>query len=215
METYLKEYGFDDKTINKIKKLSLKTKDNNIENNLKYFESLEYSKNSIIKMITKYYNIINYKLEFLKEKIKYFKSLNLNIREIEKITTSKPTILAYELPTLKSKIDILKKYNFNAQDIKQIIIKMPSILSFNAETLNRKLNTLSQLNVKEVIIHNPKLAFLQSEILTIARYNYLKEINFEINDKSIRYLFSDNKKFTTKFKITKEELMKKSPPPPQ
>lgn len=88
---------------------------------------------------------------------------------------------------------------------------MPSILSFNVETLNRKLNTLSKLNVKKVIIHNPKLAFIQSEVLTLARYNYLKEINFEFNDKSIRYLFSDNKKFTTKFKITKEELLKKYP----
>lgn len=210
-ETYLKEYGFDDKTISKIKKLSLKTKDNKIENNLKYFENLEYSKNSIIKMITKYYNIVNYKLDFLKEKINYFKSLDLNIKEIEKFTASKPTILAYELPTLKSKIDSLKKYNFNDQEIKQIIIKMPSILSFNVETLNRKLNTLSKLNVKKVIIHNPKLAFIQSEVLTLARYNYLKEINFEFNDKSIRYLFSDNKKFTTKFKITKEELLKKYP----
>ena len=210
-ETYLKEYGFDDKTISKIKKLSLKTKDNKIENNLKYFENLEYSKNSIIKMITKYYNIVNYKLDFLKEKINYFKSLDLNIKEIEKFTASKPTILAYGLPTLKSKIDSLKKYNFNDQEIKQIIIKMPSILSFNVETLNRKLNTLSKLNVKKVIIHNPKLAFIQSEVLTLARYNYLKEINFEFNDKSIRYLFSDNKKFTTKFKITKEELLKKYP----
>ncbi len=209
IETYLKEYGFDDKIISKIKKLSLKTKDNNIENNLKYFENLGYSKDSIIKMITKYYNIINYKLNFLKEKINYFKSLDLNIKEIEKITASKPTILAYELQTLKRKIDVLKKYNFNLQEIKQIIIKMPSILSFNTETLNRKLNTLSHLNVKEVIIHNPKLAFIQSESLTIARYNYLKEINFEFNDKSIRYLFSDNQKFTTKFKITKEELLKK------
>ena len=186
-ETYLKEYGFDEKTISKIKKLSLKTKDNKIENNLKYFENLEYSKNSIIKMITKYYNIVNYKLDFLKEKINYFKSLDLNIKEIEKITASKPTILAYELPTLKSKIDSLKKYNFNDQEIKQIIIKMPSILSFNVETLNRKLNTLSKLNVKKVIIHNPKLAFIQSEVLTLARYNYLKEINFEFNDKSIRF----------------------------
>ena len=67
LETYLKEYGFDDKTISKIKKLSLKSKDNNIENNLNYFENLEYSKESIIKMITKYYNIINYKLDFIKE----------------------------------------------------------------------------------------------------------------------------------------------------
>lgn len=209
LETYLKEYGFDDKTISKIKKLSLKSKDNNIENNLNYFENLEYSKESIIKMITKYYNIINYKLDFIKEKINYFESLNLNIKEIEKITTSKPTILAYELSTLKSKINILKKYNFNAKEIKQIIIKMPSILSFSTENLNRKLNILSQLNVKEVIVHNPKLAFIQSENLTLARYNYLKEINFEFNDKSIRYLFSDNKKFTTKFKITKEELLEK------
>ena len=209
LETYLKEYGFDDKTISKIKKLSLKSKDNNIENNLKYFENLSYSKETIIKMITKYYNIINYKLDFIKEKINYFKSLNLNIKEIEKITTSKPTILAYELPTLKSKVEILKKYSFNIDEIKQIIIKMPSILSFSAETLNRKLNILSRLNVKEVIVHNPKLTLIQSEILTLARYNYLKEINFEFNDKSIRYLFSDNKKFTTKFKITKEELLKK------
>lgn len=209
LETYLKEYGFDDKTISKIKKLSLKSKDNNIENNLNYFENLEYSKESIIKMITKYYNIINYKLDFIKEKINYFESLNLNIKEIEKITTSKPTILAYELSTLKSKINILKKYNFNAKEIKQIIIKMPSILSFSTENLNRKLNILSQLNVKEVIVHNPKLAFIQSENLTLARYNYLKKISFEFNDKSIRYLFSDNKKFTIKFKITKEELLKK------
>ena len=209
LETYLKEYGFDDKTISKIKKLSLKSKDNNIENNLNYFENLEYSKESIIKMITKYYNIINYKLDFIKEKINYFESLNLNIKEIEKITTSKPTILAYELSTLKSKINILKKYNFNAKEIKQIIIKMPSILSFSIETLNRKLNVLSPLNVKEVIVHNPKLAFIQSENLTLARYNYLKKISFEFNDKSIRYLFSDNKKFTIKFKITKEELLKK------
>lgn len=209
LETYLKEYGFDDKTISKIKKLSLKSKDNNIENNLNYFENLEYSKESIIKMITKYYNIINYKLDFIKEKINYFESLNLNIKEIEKITTSKPTILAYELSTLKSKIDILKKHNFNAKEIKQIIIKMPSILSFSTENLNRKLNVLSPLNVKEVIVHNPKLAFIQSENLTLARYNYLKEISFEFNDKSIRYLFSDNKKFTIKFKITKEELLKK------
>ena len=209
LETYLKEYGFDDKTISKIKKLSLKSKDNNIENNLNYFENLEYSKESIIKMITKYYNIINYKLDFIKEKINYFESLNLNIKEIEKITTSKPTILAYELSTLKSKINVLKKYNFNAKEIKQIIIKMPSILSFSTENLNRKLNILSQLNVKEVIVHNPKLAFIQSENLTLARYNYLKEISFEFNDKSIRYLFSDNKKFTIKFKITKEELLKK------
>ncbi len=82
IETYLKEYGFEYKTISKIKKLSLK--DNNIENNLKYFEKLEYSKDSI-----------------------------------------------------------------------------------------------------------------------------LKEINFEFNDKSIKYLFSDNKKFTTKFKISKKELLKK------
>ena len=160
-------------------------------------------------MITKYYNIINYKLDFIKEKINYFESLNLNIKEIEKITTSKPTILAYELSTLKSKIDILKKHNFNAKEIKQIIIKMPSILSFSIETLNRKLNVLSPLNVKEVIVHNPKLAFIQSENLTLARYNYLKKISFEFNDKSIRYLFSDNKKFTIKFKITKEELLKK------
>lgn len=209
LETYLKEYGFDDKTISKIKKLSLKSKDNNIENNLNYFENLEYSKESIIKMITKYYNIINYKLDFIKEKINYFESLNLNIKEIEKITTSKPTILAYELSTLKSKIDILKKHNFNAKEIKQIIIKMPSILSFSIETLNRKLNVLSPLNVKEVIVHNPKLAFIQSENLTLARYNYLKKISFEFNDKSIRYLFSDNKKFTIKFKITKEELLEK------
>ena len=207
IEAYLKEYGFEYKTISKIKKLSLK--DNNIENNLNYFENLEYSKESIIKMITKYYNIINYKLDFIKEKINYFESLNLNIKEIEKITTSKPTILAYELSTLKSKINILKKYNFNAKEIKQIIIKMPSILSFSTENLNRKLNILSQLNVKEVIVHNPKLAFIQSENLTLARYNYLKEISFEFNDKSIRYLFSDNKKFTIKFKITKEELLKK------
>ena len=117
--------------------------------------------------------------------------------------------MAYELSTLKSKINILKKYNFNAKEIKQIIIKMPSILSFSTENLNRKLNILSQLNVKEVIVHNPKLAFIQSENLTLARYNYLKEISFEFNDKSIRYLFSDNKKFTIKFKITKEELLKK------
>ena len=47
IETYLKEYGFEYKTISKIKKLSLK--DNNIENNLKYFEKLEYSKDSILR----------------------------------------------------------------------------------------------------------------------------------------------------------------------
>ena len=79
-ETYLKEYGFDDKTISKIKKLSLKTKDNKIENNLKYFENLEYSKNSIIKMITKYYNIVNYKLDFLKEKNKLFQKLRFKYK---------------------------------------------------------------------------------------------------------------------------------------
>ena len=78
-ETYLKEYGFNDKTISK-KKLSLKTKDNKIENNLKYFENLEYSKNSIIKMITKYYNIVNYKLDFLKEKNKLFQKLRFKYK---------------------------------------------------------------------------------------------------------------------------------------
>lgn len=63
--------------------------------------------------------------------------------------------------------------------------------------------------MKKIIVHNPKLTFIQSEILTLVRYKYLLSINYSFNDKNIRYLFADNKKFTTKFKITKEELLKK------
>ena len=208
IDELLKNFDFDEKTTIKIKKLS-QNKDNHIKENLKYFENINYSKSEIVQMLTKYYNIINYDTTFIEEKINYFKSLKLKNEEIKKIIISKPTILAYDLSTLKSKIEIFQKYCFKEDEINQIIIKMPSILSFSYENLNKKLKILNSLNIKDIILHNPKLVFIQSETLTLARYKYLKEINFEFNQTSIRYLFSDNKKFTTKFKITKEELLKK------
>ena len=181
LETLLKNYGFDDKTILKIEKMPIQNKMNIIKTNLKFIE----------------------------EKIEYFKKLNFTLKEIETIIVSKPTILAYELSTIISKIDILQKYDFSQEEIKHMIIKMPSLLSFSVNNLEKKLQILSKLNIKKIIVHNPKLTFIQSEILTLVRYKYLLSINYSFNDKNIRYLFADNKKFTTKFKITKEELLKK------
>lgn len=209
LKTLLKNYGFDDKTILKIEKMSIQNKMNIIKTNLKYFENIGFSHLSIITIIKKYYNIINYNLKFIEEKIEYFKKLNFTLKEIELIIVSKPTILAYELSTIISKIDILQKYDFSQEEIKHMIIKMPSLLSFSVNNLEKKLQILSKLNIKKIIVHNPKLTFIQSEILTLVRYKYLLSINYSFNDKNIRYLFADNKKFTTKFKITKEELLKK------
>lgn len=207
-EKILKEYGFDNTLILQIQKLINKQKNNNIEKNLQYFENLGYSKETILKMINKYYNIINYDLTFIKDKIKFFQSLNFNNKDINKIITSKPSILSYEISTLKNKVNILNQ-SFSEEETKQLILKMPSILSFNAETLKKKTEILNNLNIKTIILHNPKLTFIQSETLTLARYKYLKSINFTFTDKNIRYLFSDNKRFQTKFKISTDELLKK------
>lgn len=203
LEEKLADYGFDNQTIIALQKCHLENL--NILNSLK---SLGYSKENIIKLISKYPKIVNYNLDVFKTKIHFFEALDLSKREVQNLVISKPNILTHSMDALKNKTDLFQKYGFTKQEIGQIVMKMPSVLSFSKEKLNKKLEILTKMDIKEVLMHNPKLVFIQSETLTLARFNFLKSIDFPLNNKSVRYLFAENHKFTIKFKITKEELLK-------
>lgn len=128
--------------------------------------------------------------------------------EIIKITMNLPAIYGYSTQNIKNKIKGLMEIGYTKQEVIQMTINLPSLIGYKLENTIEKIEYLKEIELEKLVVTNTVL-LMQSLELTYAHYEYLKENNFEMNEKNLRKIFYNNREFERQFGITKDELLEK------
>ena len=158
------------------------------------------------------YGVNNYSDETLLKKFSnitlFFLELGYTKEEVIKMTKTLPNIYGYSIENMKQKINDMVSLGYTKEEVIKMTKVLPTIYGLSIENIKQKLDFYDSINMRELTVVNSKL-LMQSVALSYARYKFYLSIGIEINMKSYRRLFIDNKLFEKTYGITRQEILEK------
>lgn len=216
----LEKYDFNQMQINKIlssyiiKKISTETFEDYLINIFEY-ESKYFSKQEIIKQITRNPSLITYSEETLEEHRNNLRNLYTD-EEINSMYKKEAKLQSISKEKYDNQNDLFLKLNYSVTEIKKIFLALPQLYNYDETNITNRRDKLKELGYKDTVINKmsvlfPQIYSLSEEHITeIIKYltqnNYTQEEIFTITT-SFPTIFSKyNKKKDKKAKkITRIE----------
>lgn len=216
----LEKYDFNQMQINKIlssyiiKKISTETFEDYLINIFEY-ESKYFSKQEIIKQITRNPSLITYSEETLEEHRNNLRNLYTD-EEINSMYKKEAKLQSISKEKYDNQNDLFLKLNYSVTEIKKIFLALPQLYNYDETNITNRRDKLKELGYKDTVINKmsvlfPQIYSLSEEHITeIIKYltqnNYTQEEIFTITT-SFPTIFSKyNKKKDKKTKkITRIE----------
>ena len=173
-----------------------------------FFLELGYTKEEVIKMTKVLPNIYGLSIENIKRKINDMVSLGYTKEEVIKMTKTLPNIYGYSIENIKQKINDMVSLGYTKEEVIKMTKTLPTIYGLSIENIKQKLDFYDSINMRELTVVNSKL-LMQSVALSYARYKFYLSMGIEINMKSYRRLFINNKLFEKTYGITRQEILEK------
>ena len=192
-------------SINSIKDETLIKK---LKDNFNYLLKMGYTKEEVIKMTTKLPSIYGYSIENMKQKIEDMIALGYTKEEVIKITKSFPAIYSLSIESMKQKIEDIIELGYTKEEVIKMAKNLPSIYGLSIENIKQKIEFYDSIGIHELAVINPK-QLIQSVNLSYARYSFYKDRGIDIDIKSHKKLFIEQKRFEKAYGITKKELLEK------
>ena len=133
--------------------------------------------------------------------------------DVIKMTKRFPILYTLSVDKMGQKINNMEKFGdigFAREEVIEMTKKLPALFGLTDDNISQKIELYDSIGLHDVAIKTPQ-NLMQSAALSYARYCFFLEKNIEINMSNYAYLFYNNKAFESKYKISKEELLKKYP----
>ena len=141
------------------------------------------------------------------EKIKVFKELGYSDDEIISMIKLFPTMLGLKTENIKGRMNKLGELGYNDDDVHTIIRTLPTVIGYSEKGLAEKFELLSDLKLSWLIVKKPHVLMVSPE-LVYARHCFLKERGLLDEEEAYNQVFTNAKRFESKYKVTKEQLLK-------
>ena len=135
-------------------------------------------------------------------------ALGYKKEEFIKMIVVFPKLYTYSLENIEEKISELFSLGFTKEEILNITKELPALYGLNIETIKEKIDFYDSINLRQILIEDPK-NLMQSVELSKARYYFYQEIGLEIDEINYRKLFIAQKRFEKKYNLTKQDLINK------
>lgn len=109
---------------------------------------------------------------------------------------------------LKDNFNYLLKMGYTKEEVIKMAKNLPSIYGLSIENIKQKIEFYDSIGIHELAVINPK-QLIQSVNLSYARYSFYKDRGIDIDIKSHKKLFIEQKRFEKAYGITKKELLEK------
>lgn len=192
-------------SINSIKDETLIKK---LKDNFNYLLKMGYTKEEVIKMTKSLPPIYGYSIESIKQKIEDMIALGYTKEEVIKMTKSLPAIYGLLIESMKQKVDDMIDLGYTKEEVIKMAKNLPSIYGLSIENIKQKIEFYDSIGIHELAVINPK-QLIQSVNLSYARYSFYKDRGIDIDIKSHKKLFIEQKRFEKAYGITKKELLEK------
>lgn len=166
--------------------------------------ALKLAKNEAIEKITRWPNILSFSLNNIGEKYSHFIDLGYTGEQVAHMFKGMPSIFGYSINSIDNRIEFLRSKGFTLDEVIYMIYGNPQILSYDKNKLDRKLDFILSCGFRNLIVNKPK-ELMQSYELTVARYNFLANIDFKF--KNGYELFIPQKDFQKKFNLNNEQVI--------
>ncbi len=174
-------------------------------------KQLGFKDKDISRILIKSTRILGYDKSTYKDKLNELSKIyNLTKEETIDVFTKSPNIFSLSIEDISSSYNNFLSFDYTKEEIKKIIQSFPQILNLSNTKINRRLNLIKRVGFLKLVLNNPKDIMISTELL-YSRIEYLKSINYELNNSNYRTLFCGNERFRSTFKITKEELLEAYP----
>ena len=192
-------------SINSIKDETLIKK---LKDNFNYLLKMGYTKEEVIKMTKSLPAIYGLLIESMKQKVDDMIDLGYTKEEVIKITKSFPAIYSLSIESMKQKIEDIIELGYTKEEVIKMAKNLPSIYGLSIENIKQKIEFYDSIGIHELAVINPK-QLIQSVNLSYARYSFYKDRGIDIDIKSYKKLFIEQKRFEKAYGITKKELLEK------
>lgn len=173
--------------------------------------NMGFSKENIIKIIVSCPEIAVLSKNNIEEKFNNIKSLGFTEEEAVYLIVHCSSLFTLSFNSINTKIDKLIGLNYTKEEVLLMFKGFPQLVTLSFETLKSKLEFFELLDLREVILKNPK-ELMQSVKLNYARYMFYKnEENTIIDSTNYRKLFIGQAKFVELYKIDNKSLIEKYP----
>ena len=181
-----------------------------VRNKIEEIIKLGFSYEDVIKITSKNMSIINYTMDNIKNKISSVMAFDFNYQEVINMIKIYPSILNFTIDNMQSKIFTIISLGYTHTQTINIIKRNPALFGERPERIKEKKLFYDSINLFDIFLISPG-QLKQSIELSYARYMFFNSLNIELSmeDNSYKELFIPNKRFETKYKISKEELIKK------
>lgn len=205
------EFGFTEPQALKIIKENgslLSRTEDVINNRSDFLMKLGYSKKGILRLLSSTPAILSFDNQNIENKIKNLMTYGYTIEQVIAMTLMHTPLLSYSIPRVNKRIEDLMNLGYEKNDVLNSIYKFPGLFGFSESTLKEKILYLKEIGLGIILMKSPK-DLMQGIDLTYARIEFLKEKGIPQTEEDYYLLFQDNKYFTKRFHITKEELIEK------
>ena len=177
---------------------------NKIDNLLK----LGFTYDDVIKMTRICPQIFTLSTDKVNDKVKYILSLGFTMEEVIHIAKLFPVICSYSIKRIDDKIKYIMSFGYTLSNVRDMIKNYPSILSMSIENLQGKIEFYKSINLSDIVISDTKELMISLSII-YSRYMFYRDIGINIDRSNYALLFIKNKDFERRYKISKEELLKR------
>ena len=208
---YFKDLGLEDEKIVKLIKLApsiliLSTK--TIESNLNNLINLGYTKENVIKMIKITPNLIVITENDLINRIYQLKQIGYKEEDIIKIGRHAPYIYTDQLNHIKEKIANLISLGYTKNEVIKMTTQLSSIFFYSLDNIQNKIEFLDYIGAHDLPLKDPNV-LIQSEKISYARYEYLKNKGIDYEVGNFRKIFMSEAQFQKQYGITREQLLER------
>ena len=209
---YLFSFGFKKEEIIKINMslISLYSHNlNSIKEKLEFFTSLGYNKQETIKIVKTQPSVLTYSVDNMNKKISDLVDLGFSKEDLFKMILELPTLFSMSMDTIKDKIQNIISLGYTKEETFDMVKRFSTIMSYSKDGIKKRIEFLNSVNLREVLIKEPK-QIMQSAEIDYARYEYYKEEEgLNITMDNYKLLFIGGKKFKSRSGYTKGELLEK------
>lgn len=134
---------------------------------------------------------------------KAFEDMEFTKNEVKRIILDDPKLLYKAVDTLKKSYDIILNSGYTKEEAKKVVLEYPRIFESNTESLNEKLDLINKLDIKDIILLNPK-NLIQGNEKTYLRYMYaFNVLEEELGTKNYTLLYSPKLKRVPDIEVLK------------
>lgn len=170
---------------------------------------LGFTRREIINLISKYPQLLTVSIDSIENRFSHLESLGFSTGAIVDMVKRFPPIVCLDPETLEKKIKLIEEF-YGRENTLKLFLGLPNLFGLSEKNLLQKMKYIHLIQVQNYLLEHPK-SLMQSNALTYARYEFLKEQGKNIHEGNARCIYEGSKRFQDTYHITSEELLEQYP----